>query len=450
MMSAVKKTLPIVLATLLTSAAGLAAADVSASAPADRVATSAVAAKAVTLPHNDPFYRYTGSKPLRKIARGTVLKHRQVMVGVPQSGQGTIPATQLLYRTQDQQKKPSVTVTTVVNPTGLANAGLVAYLSFYDALGDKCSPSFTLQGGDPGDENSELADTEAGLVTSLASQGYAVTVPDFEGTDLHWVAGQESGWSTLDSIRATESYLGMGQDQKVGLFGYSGGSIAGEWASELAPSYAPELNIVGTAIGGIPVHLAHNLHYINGSDDWSGVIPAVLVSLGRAFGIPVKKYESAYGRKVVDEVKNECIGGFNGNYPGLRVQQLVKPKYKRFLKVPAFAKVVNRLIMGSTKGHPRMPMYMGVGEHDGTGDDVMVAKDVMALGHQYCGQGVTVQFEVYDGADHTQGGLNFFPRGMDFLAQRFSGAPFAGNCADIPKGNSLAPLKIKKHKRHAG
>jgi hypothetical protein len=29
--------------------------------------------------------------------------------------------------------------------------------------------------------------------------------------------------------------------------------------------------------------------------------------------------------------------------------------------------------------------------------------------------------------------------------------PFAGNCAEIPVGNSLAPLKIrKKHKHHHG
>jgi hypothetical protein len=407
---------------------------------------AAGAAAAIPLPHDDPFYRYTGKLPLRKVERGTVLKTRSVTIGVPQSGQGMLPATQLLYRTQDQQKKPSVTVTTVVNPTGPANAGLVAYLSFYDALGDKCSPSYTLRGGDPGAENAELANTELGLVTALAAQGYAVTVPDFEGTDLHWVAGQESGWSTLDSIRATESFLGMPSGQKVGLFGYSGGSIAGEWASELAPRYAPELNIVGTAIGGVPVHLAHNLGYINGSDTWSGVIPAVLVSLGRAFGLRMSKYQSAYGNKVTAEVADECIGGFNGNYPGLRVQQLVKKKYQRFLRVPAFARVVNRLIMGSAKGHPTMPMYLGVGNHDGKGDDVMIAKDVEALAYQYCGQGVTVQFEVYDGADHTQGGLQFFPAAMAFLGERFAGTPFAGNCADIGPGNSLAPLPVRKRR----
>lgn len=440
-MSRTRRTVTLLLAVLLAALAGLAGPVPTSAAPA---ATPAPAAAAIPLPHDDPFYRYTGKKPLRKIRPGTVLKTRSVQIGTAQSGQGVLPATQLLYRTRDQQKKPSVTVTTVVNPTGPANAGLVAYLSFYDALGDKCSPSYTLRGGDPGAENAELANTEAALVATLAAQGYAVTVPDFEGTELHWVAGQESGWSTLDSIRATRSYLRMPRNQEVGLFGYSGGSIAGEWASELAPSYAPGINIVGTAIGGVPVHLAHNLRYVNGSETWSGVIPAVLVSLGRAFGIRMAKYESAYGKKVTDEVEDECIGGFNGNYPGLRVQQLMKKKYQRFLKVPAFARVVNRLIMGSTKGHPRMPMYMGVGNHDGTGDDVMVAKDVEALAHQYCGQGVKVRFEVYDGADHTAGGVQFFPTAMSFLAQRFAGVPFAGNCAEIGPGNSLAPLPVRK------
>ena len=278
----------------------------------------------------------------------------------------------------------------------------------------------------------------------LAAQGYAVTVPDFEGPDLHWVAGHESGWNTLDGIRATESYLGMPSTQKVGLFGYSGGSIGGEWASELAPSYAPELNIVGTAIGGIPVHLAHNTRYVNGSDTWSGVMPAVLVSLGRAFGIKVNKFASTYGKEVMAEVQDQCIGSFNGNYPGLRVQQLLKKKYHAFLKVRPFARTINKLIMGSTPGHPPMPMFMGVGNADGTGDHVMIVKDVQGLAHQYCGEGVPVQLKVYDGAEHTQAGLQFFPEAITFLGQRFAGLPFAGNCAEIPVGNSLAPLKVKK------
>ncbi len=32
----------------------------------------------------------------------------------------------------------------------------------------------------------------------------------------------------------------------------------------------------------------------------------------------MKRYTNKYGRQVSNEVKDECIGSFNGNYPGLR------------------------------------------------------------------------------------------------------------------------------------
>lgn len=405
-----------------------------------------MAATTVKNPNEDPFYDYTGRRPLRRIKPGTVLKTRKVRLklsGLP------IPVrtVQLLYRTVDEKHRPAVTVTTVIAPLGNTRR-IVGYLSFYDALGAKCDPSYTLRGGDAGTKtNNQQATIEAGLVTALAAQGTVVTVPDFEGEGLHWVAGQESGWSTLDAVRATEHYLKADAARtKVGLIGYSGGSIGGEWATELAPRYAPELNLVGTAVGGMAIHLAHNLRYINGSEDWSGVIPAVLVALGRAFGVNMRKYESKYGRKVTRQVRHQCIGSFNGNYPGLRIQKLLKPGYKAFLKIPVVARIVNKLIMGSTPGHPEAPMMMGVGNADGIGDDVMIAKDAAALAREYCRQGVPISFHMYKGAEHTQAGLRFLPAAMLYLQERFLGLKPPSNCGKIPAGNSLAPLKVPHHR----
>lgn len=393
-------------------------------------------------PHHDPFYTYRGATPLPRQARGAVLDTRSVTTRVA----ATIPinATQVLYRTQDELGRPSVTVTTVVAPLGPIN-GVVSYLSFYDALGDSCSPSYTFRGGDAGTQaNNQQAQIETTLVAALVAQGYAVTIPDFEGKDLHWVAGHESGWSTLDAVRATESFLGVPASTKVGLFGYSGGSIAGEWAAELAPTYAPELTIVGTAIGGIPVDLAHNLAYVNGSQTWSGVIPAALVALGRAYGVDLTRYQSAYGRKITATVADQCIGSFNGAYPGLKVEQLMKPAYRDFLHIPAVTRIVNRLIMGSAPGHPTMPMFMLEGNADGTGDNVMIVKDVQALAHQYCSQGVPIQMQVVDRADHTNAGLAFFALGQAWLLQRMLGVPMINGCGSIPAGNSLAPVALKR------
>ena len=62
------------------------------------------------------------------------------------------------------------------------------------------------------------------------------------------------------------------------------------------------------------------------------------------FAYVVNKFTSPYGKQVMKEVQDQCIGSFNGNYPGLRVQKLMKPKYHAFLKIPAIARIVNKLM----------------------------------------------------------------------------------------------------------
>ena len=220
------------------------------------------------LPSQDPFYSYSGSTPLSQIPPGTVLKERAVDLAVGTTST-PVSAEQLLYRTSGELGQPTVTVTTVIAPLGSSSPSrLVAYLSFYDALGAQCDPSYTLQGGDPGSANEQQTEEEEAIIAGYVAAGFVLTIPDFEGEQLEWTAGQEAGWDTLDAVRATESYLGMASGSPVGLTGYSGGSIAADWASELAPSYAPQLDLVGVAEGGIPVDYAHNLTYINGSSGW--------------------------------------------------------------------------------------------------------------------------------------------------------------------------------------
>lgn len=391
----------------------------------------------LSLPSHDPFYTYTGSKPLSQIALGTVLKKRSITLKIESL---TVPyaAEQVLYRTDGEQGQPTVTVTTIIKPlVSLLGTKIVAYQTAYDALGSECDPSYTLRGGNTGDTDSQA---EAAVIALYVTAGYTVTVPDYEGTSLQWAAGQESGYNTLDAIRATENYLGAPSSTQVGMLGYSGGSIATEWASELAATYAPGLNIIGAASGGVPVDLAQNLTYINGDDDWSGVIPAVLVTLSNTFGINLKKYLSAYGEKITKAVQGECIASFAGNYPGLTFQQLVKPQYANPFSVPVLVKIFNHLLMGSTPGHPQMPLLFGVGDADGTGDGIMVAGDVEALAHEYCTQGVPVTFEEYPGLEHTEAAVPFETAAMTFLTSLFVGLPASNGCSSIGKGTSIAPL----------
>jgi hypothetical protein len=265
-------------------------------------------------------------------------------------------------------------------------------------------------------------------VQSLAEQGYVVTVPDFENQDLHWVAGRESGMSALDGITATLTALELGQDTPVGLMGYSGGSIAADWASELQPHRAPDMNLVGTAMGGIPANLKHNLPYVDGTPEWSDVIPGAMIGISRAYGVDLMPYLSTWGRKVARTESHQCIGEMSGEFPNLTIKHLMKKRYEGILAVPVFRRIMQDLRMGTAKGHPSAPMLMVWGNHDGKGDDVMVAKDQQALADEYCGQGVPVQTQEIQGADHSQGGASFIPIAEAWLAARFAGTPASSSC----------------------
>jgi hypothetical protein len=228
------------------------------------------------------------------------------------------------------------------------------------------------------------------------------------------------------------------------LVGYSGGSIATDFGAELARQYARRLHILAAAEGGVPVDLAHNLFYINGSPSWSGIIPAVLLSLGRAFGLNIDRYASAYGRKLIRQEEGGCINNYLGKYPGLRYQKLLKHRYVPIFSTAVFVHIVNHLIMSRT-GTPREPVFIGVGNADGKGDGVMVAADDEALAHVYCKRGLAVQFEQYKGATHTNAAAPFEAHARTFLEERLNGGPAINECATIGRGDSIAP--IKRHHR---
>lgn len=384
-------------------------------------------------PVDDPFYAPPAG--LAKAAPGKILRTREVQVALAGTPVPTA-ATQVLYRTTNQLGDPAATVATIIRPAVPAvPARLLSYQTAYDGVAATCRPSYALQPGNGG--GNAIVAAESGLIGAYLLQGYTVVTADYQGPSDDFGAGYEEGRGTLDAIRAAERQLGAEPGTtETGLVGYSGGSIASMFAAELAPGYAPELDIVGVAAGGIPPDFAHNLDYIGGSSDWAGAIPAVGIGLARASGLDLGRMLSARGREVAAEVQRGCLNP--GGFPGLRLEDMLKPAYKDWRQVPDMVEVFNDSIMGST-GTPDVPLLMAVGNDDGTGDSVMVAKDVQELAHTYCERGLPVQYDELAGLDHAAAVGAFAPQAMIFLQQRFAGLPPPNECP-IPAGNPLDPL----------
>ncbi|WP_084727327.1 lipase family protein [Rhodococcoides yunnanense] len=399
-------------------------------------AGSAVAQPAadIPVPSADPFYDYTDS--LDGSAPGAVLRTRPMAYGSPNL-QTPITSTQVLYRTTDQQDEAVTTVATVLRPLIPGPTKLISFHTAYDGLGAECDPSYTLSGHG----NSNTAAIEQAVITGYMAAGYTVVVPDYEGESLEWTIGRQSAYAALDGIRAAEAVLALPSSTPVGLIGYSGGSVPTQWGAELAPVYAPELNIVGAAAGGLPVDLAHNLPYVSGSTDWAGVIPALIVAYQRAYGIDTDAFLSDKGKQIVGDVESNCINAFASKYPGLTDTEMLAPPYTSLLQVPEVVAAIDDNIMGSV-GTPVVPLLLGVGDSDGTGDSVMVTADVEGLARDYCDRGVAVTYAQYTGQNHSKAFVPFQAQAAQFLTDRFNGVAPTDNCAVVGPGNELTPTPL--------
>lgn len=391
------------------------------------------ASAATAPPSEDPFYDQPDGLAAAK--PGEILRERNVQAALL-SSPGTVAATQVLYRTTNQLGEPSATVATIIRPPVPATSlRLLSYQTAYDGVADTCRPSYALQPGNGG--SNAIVTAETALIATYLLQGYTVVTSDYQGPSDDFGAGTEEGRGTLDAIRAAETELGNEPGTTpTGLTGYSGGSIASMWAAQLAPGYAPELNIIGVAAGGIPTDFAHNLDYIAGSPDWAGAIPAVGIGLARGSRLDLGKMLSERGREIADEVQKGCLDP--AGFPGLKLEDMLKPEYQDWRRVPSLVKVFNESIMGRS-GTPTVPLLMGVGNDDGTGDSVMIAKDVQELAHTYCDRGLPVEFTELTGMDHTAALAGFAPQAVLFLQQRFADAAPGSDCP-IPAGNPLEPL----------
>ncbi len=328
-----------------------------------------------------------------------------------------------LYRTTADDGAPSTTVTTVLRPATPGPTRILSYHTAYDALGSQCDPSYTLRGFAP----SRVDVAEQAVIAGWLAAGHTVVVPDYEGRDLRWTVGRESGYAALDGVRAAERFLRLPASTPTGLIGYSGGSVPTQWGAELAPRYAPELRIVGAAAGGLPVDPAHNLSYVSGSRQWSGVIPALAVAYDRAYGLDLPSFLSPRGLAATRTVSDECIGTFAGAFGALTDEAMVRSPYRSLLDVPAVRAAVARNTMG-TAGTPRTPMLLAVGQSDARGDTVMITADVAGLARTYCDRGVRVVYERYPGSDHTAAFPRFEASASRYLADRFAGAPAPSTC----------------------
>ncbi|HEX7355739.1 MAG TPA: lipase family protein [Mycobacteriales bacterium] len=380
-------------------------------------ATTPSTATSVTPPTADPFYAQPAN--LGAVAPGTVLRSRQVAVPPATTGFATA-AYQLLYRTTSATGRPVATVTTLLLPTAPRPGvrDLVSYQTAEDSLSLDCAPSYTLRTG---------SNDEVDAIDPLLTAGWDVVVPDYEGPQSEYAVGTLAGRATLDSIRAVEHFVpaGLSTSTPVGLMGYSGGSIPSTWANALAPSYAPELNIVAATAGGIAADPATVLASENGGVAF-GEIMGAGIGIDRAYPqFGLDGLLNAKGKALEHTDETGGCGGFVTNAPfGTVAEYTNYATPQEMLAVPRVKNTIAKLNL-IPRPAPTAPTFY----FQEIADEFLPHAQVDQLVAAYCAKGATIDYVRGVTGEHLSGAVDYSTQAFAYFQSRFAGLPPVDTCA---------------------
>ncbi|KAL3492424.1 secretory lipase-domain-containing protein [Aspergillus germanicus] len=365
-------------------------------------------------PTIDPFYKPEGDSWKTKDP-GSILDHRPITLPDIFPGVASpLTAHQLLFVTRNASNDPTTSIA-------------------YDSPDPNCSPSFGLQKGGHKNaikwNNGQMLFVLPYLMSNSGPLGKRpfINVPDYEGNNAAFTVGPQSGYHTLDSIKAALSsheYTEIDLKARAVMFGYSGGGLASEWASELHAHHAPDLNIVGAAIGGPPPNVTNTYIHVNGTQSPLNIWAV----LGVMNAFP-KVNDSLRA-----DLKMKYGSFFLGPLTRCTESDIAPPPIPTNANVSSwfnngdnflyeFSDILNDYgVMGQyidKQKKPKFPLYI----YQGTNDNITAPiDDTDALFWKYCHAGTVVRYVRYIDQDHGQTLLTGMYPAWTWISARLNGA----------------------------
>jgi len=361
------------------------------------------------------FYEPPASLPARP---GDVIATAPTNFGL----NGNVTSTAIKYRSTTATGQANYVTGTLLVPTAAWTGGgsrpIVTYAVGTQGLGDGCAASRTM--------TSSLLYEQAN-VQSLLDRGWAVAVTDYEklGTpgDHTYVIKNAEAHAVLDLVRAAQRLPGSGiaANAPVAIWGYSQGGQAAAAAAELESSYAPELNVVAAAAGGVPSDLAEEAAYLNGSGNFFfSFLAFAAVGLNSAYPeLNLDSYLNQTGRDLLAQGRNACLVDGLLLGAGKHIEDLTTTNP---LNNPQWQARIAQQRLGTVR--PQVPVF----QYHGVLDEIIPYSQGTTLRDAWCARGARVEWHDYFFSDHLLGIFQAQQDVVNWLAARFGNQPFTPTC----------------------
>lgn len=376
------------------------------------------AACATQPPQPGPFYN--APPPPVPAQPGQPVRIERLDVGVERAD-----GYRILYSSRGIHDRPVMVSGMVLVPQSVPGAGglpIVAWAHGTTGIARRCAPSL----------EPRAAMHALYGVQDLIDAGYIVVATDYKGLGTRgphpYLIGVSEARSVLDAVRAARKQGAWRAGSRYVLWGYSQGGHAALFASQLTKSYAPELELLGTAVVAPPTDLAeivrHDMDELAGKvlaamvlKSWSELFPeAELSRIVRPRDVPF-----------VDDIAKNCIETEGEALADLPAVELMGRHYltRDPLTTEPWASIIRE--NSASPSHITVPLFVGQGTHDRIIPPSVTTNWV----NEMCAHDPKVVYREYPGKDHVSVGRAAVNDVMAWIAERFAGQPAPTDCGRI-------------------
>ncbi|HSB59657.1 MAG TPA: alpha/beta fold hydrolase [Methyloceanibacter sp.] len=350
---------------------------------------------------------------------GSIVRVWPLEGGGPSGAGGT--AFRILYRSTGLSGEPIEVTGAIFIPPGPAPAGgrdIIAWAHPTSGVVEACAPSLM----------PDLAGTIWGLAEMLA-RGYVVVATDYPGLGTPgphpYLIGESEGRAVLDSVRAARDLPDAGASNRFAVWGHSQGGHASLYTGELAASYAPDLKLVGVAAAAPATYLAELFDADKSSPAGKELTAMALYAWSELTHDPASSLVDPPAMPVFEQLAHDCIESIA---EFAAIENAEKPlNREEFLKGDPTEIEPWRGIM--TKNTPgQAPAGAPVFLAQGAADTTVRPEITKQFGETLCKQGTRVEYVVLPGVDHTFAAKDSVGKALDWITERFRGAPAPSVC----------------------
>ncbi len=263
---------------------------------------------------------YTIPSPLEPARAGTIIRSAVITSGGPLAQGAT--AYRVLYHSESITGSDIAVSGMIVVPGGAPPAAgfpVVTWAHGTTGLVQQCAPS--LDGV-----------TSIPMVNALLDRRVIVAATDYQGLGPSaiqpYLVGQSEAQAVLDAARAARYLVGSEASNEVVILGYSQGGQAALFASQMAPTYAPDLTVAGAAAAAPVTSLDEFVPSVDDARDDPSSVYAVMAldAWSTVYGnLELASVLTPTALRLASMIPSECSGALAASFDATDTGQLFQP-----------------------------------------------------------------------------------------------------------------------------